>query len=267
MSRGLRILLLAALVGVMIAALWIGRVHRAKAPPPQPPAPMSFARQTPDAKVQLTLAPEIARFPGLRARLYQDGVQELNGFAATAHDDRAHVLAKGLPVPPYERRIAWTLAGSTPKIASARESWFDFTGGAHPNHGSKALIWSPADDEEIERSDLLGPGADQARLDAALCQAIKTAKARRQGAVFDQAEWPCPHWADSKFVLVPSTAPGKIGALDFLFDPYSIGPYVEGEWQVIVPQSAFHADLAAAWAGQFAGEPDPSWTKAAQASG
>lgn len=266
MRREVRILLLALLVAVMAAALWVGRTHRPKAPPPPPP-PMSFARQSPDAKVQLTLAPEIARFPGLRAHLYQDGVQELTGFLSTAHDDRAHVLAKGFPVPPYERRIFWALAGSTPRIASARESWFDFTGGAHPNHGSGALLWNPAADEEIQRSDLLGPAADQARLDQVLCQAIRSAKAARQGAVFDPAEWPCPHWADSRFVLVPSTTPGRIGGLDFLFDPYSIGPYVEGEWQVIVPQAGIRADLSPAWTGQFDGAPDPAWARAAQASG
>lgn len=267
MSRRLRLILLAVLTVVIIATLWIGRTHRPKPPPPRPAPPMSFNRTTPDGQVQLTLGPGIAKYPGLRAQLYQDGVRELTGFLATAHDDRAHVLAKGFPVPRYEHRITWSLAGSTPRIASARKTWFDFTGGAHPNHGVEALIWNPAADQPIPRAELFRPGADQARLDQALCRAIRTAKAGRQGAVFDAAEWPCPHWADSRFVLVPSTTPGKIGGLDFLFDPYSIGPYVEGEWQVIVPQSVFHTALAPEWANQFAGAPDPAWAEAAESHG
>ena len=73
--------------------------------------------------------------------------------------------------------------------------------------------------------------------------------------MFDPLAWPCPKWADSDFVLAPSSAPGKIGGLVFLFDPYSIGPYVEGDWAIALPQAEFRAALAPQWAGEFAGAP------------
>jgi hypothetical protein len=263
MSRNLRLASLVLLALVAVLALWVGLPRRPKPQPPQAPAPMSFSQTTPDAKVELTLAPDIARRPDLRARLYQDGVKDLTQFAAAAHDDRAHVLAKGFPVPSYERTIAWTLAGSTPLLLSARGAWFEFTGGAHPNHGSIALLWNPASGQETPLTELFRPDALQGPLDRALCRAIRNTKAAHEGAIFDPAEWPCPHWADSRFVLVPSTTPGRIGGLDFLFDPYAIGPYVEGDYQVIVPQEAFHEALAPAWADQFAGAPDPAFARAA----
>jgi hypothetical protein len=257
MTAAVRSALLAGLAALALAAC-----HRKAAPPPAPkaPEPLGYSQTTPDAAVQLTLDPEIGKRPGLRLRLYGEGVKDLTAFLAQAHNDRASLAAKGIPDAPYERRITWTLTAATPRLTSARESWFDYTGGAHPNHGWNGLLWDVAGDHPIARIDLFRPGADQGPLDAALCKAIRAAKAERQGAVRigeDTGAWSCPKWADSNFVFAPSTAAGRIGGLEFLFDPYVLGPYAEGDYQVIVPQSAFHDALAPQYADDFAGDPAP----------
>jgi hypothetical protein len=249
-----------------LAALALAACHRKAAapPPPKAPEPLSFAQTTPDATVQLTLGPDIGKHSGLRLKLYSDGVKELTAFAAQAHNDRAHLQAKGITESPYERRVSWTLTAVGPHLMSVRGSWIDYTGGAHPNRGWNGVIWDIEGDHPITRAEVFRPGVDQTPLDAVLCGAIKAAKAQRKGAVKvgeDAAAWSCPKWADSNFVLAPSTLPKKIGGLEFLFDPYVLGPYVEGDYQVVVPQSAFHDALAPAYADDFAGGPAPPPTR------
>ncbi len=110
-------------------------------------------------------------------------------------------------------------------------------------------------DQEVTRGSLLRPDIDPMALDSYLCDAVKAAKAARPGAVQDPQTWPCPHWADSDFVFAPSTTPDKIGGLTFLFDPYVIGPYVEGEYEVTVPQAQVRWALSPLISDQFAGAP------------
>ena len=253
------LMILLAVFVVVVASLLIVQTLRqaSKGPagPPASPAPSSFAQTTPAAKVGLTIDRRIARYPALAQKLYRDGVKDLRSFAEQAKGDQAHLQAKGMPTRAYARTIAWTLAAATPRVVSVKQAWLDDTGGAHPNHGSSGLLWDPAADREVERSDLFRPAADQGRLDQRLCQAIKAEKLRHQGAVGDVQTWRCPKWADSDFVLAPSTVAGKAGGLIFLFDPYAIGPYVEGGYAVTIPLEAFKADLAPAYAAAFAGEP------------
>lgn len=250
-----------AVAGLVAVALC--GCHRKEASPKASaplPEPLSFSQVTPDSTVKMTLAPVIAQEPGLRFRLYGDGVKELKSFAAQAHGDRAHLAAKGLQTPPYQRDIAWTLTAATPRLLSARESWFDDTGGAHPNHGWNGLLWNIPEDRAIPRAELFRPDADQAKLEQGLCEAIKAAKVQRVGAqeaAEEAGSWPCPRWADSDFVFAPSTVHGKLGGLVFLFDPYSLGPYAEGDYQVTVPLAEFQGALSPAYADEFAGAPEP----------
>ena len=237
------------------ALLALGACHRKPKPPPEPPPPLSFVHITPDAKVSLTLDRGFLGQSGLRQQVYDAGVQNLTTFSQHAHDDRAHLLAKNIASPPYERTVTWTLTVATPRLAAARESWFDDTGGAHPNHGSKGLIWSILTDTEVPASALIRPDADQNALDDILCSAIKTARARREGATANSAAWPCPRWADSGVVPTASTVPGKIGGLTFLFDPYVLGPYAEGDYAVTVPQAQLRRWLSPTYAMEFAGAP------------
>ncbi len=253
-----RIIALAALA----AALGTG-CHKKPEPKPQPPARLSFAQTTPDATVKLTLAPVIAAHPGLRFKLYQDGVRELTTFITEARNDHARLLKAGGKPQTYEHTISWTITAATPRLLSAWETWYDYAGGAHPNSGSEGLLWDAADDREIARGDLFRPGADQARLDAALCEAVRRAKAERQGSVGDSRTWPCPKWSESNYVFAPSVIEGKLGGLIFLFDPYAIGPYAEGTYEVTVPLSAFKDALAPPYAVEFAGSPGASTPQSA----
>jgi hypothetical protein len=117
------------------------------------------------------------------------------------------------------------------------------------------VLWDAAARKMLEPGALFVAGGDAA-IQKALCEGLKAAKAERMpGEDLSDDSWACPEWRKSRFVLVPSTEPGKLGGLTFLFDPYEVGSYAEGDYEVTLPWTVFKAVLAPTWAGEFGGAP------------
>jgi hypothetical protein len=203
------------------------------------------------------LPPEVKSQTDLHAQLYAQGVRDLRAFAEGAVADRTDMELEGPPPPPYGRDITWTTAAETSKLLSLRRVDYEFTGGAHPNTVLGALLWDKALKRAVSPLALFRRDADFARLDLALCDAIKQSRAVRLGAnaAQDSEGWTCPKWRESAFVLTGSTVPGKAGGLTFLFSPYAVGPYAEGAYEVTVPRSVFAQALSTGYADEFAGDP------------
>lgn len=223
-----------------------------------PPVPTHYALSTKDAQVNLALPAGIDRYPELHAKLFNDGKAELLDFLKQAIEDRARFAKKGVKqATPYERRVVWSITAVSPHLISLRNAWFDDTGGAHPNHGSGVLLWDRVRNVMVLQDELFKPEVDTATVDALLCQATTRAKEARLGPT-DPKAWHCPKFADGHAVLVPSSQPYRIGGMMFLFDPYTIGPYAEGDYEVLLPLDDFKSILAPSWAGDFAGAPAPN---------
>ncbi|CAN7184358.1 RsiV family protein [Caulobacter sp. LjRoot300] len=226
-----------------------------KAAAPAPMArPLSFDQSDEAAKVALRLPAEIASHPALHALLYDRETAGLKTFAAKAAADRKASDGK-FPWRPYARQSQWFLAADSAPLVGLRALWFEDTGGAHPNHGGSALIWDGAANREIQPNALFRPDADMAILDKAICDAVVQAKTHRAGATPLNDMFACPKWNQTVLVLAPSTISGRIGGLTALIDPYVVGPYSEGDYEVVVPASTFQALLAPAYAGAFGGAP------------
>lgn len=216
--------------------------------------PLAFDQTDAAAKVVLRLPAEIANYPALHTQLYDREVAGLKTFAAKAQTD--HKASDGkFPWRPYNRQAQWMLAANAPPLVALRALWFEDTGGAHPNHGASTLIWDAAANQEIKAKALFRPDADMSVLDKAICDAVAKAKTHRDGAVPLNDMFSCPKWDQTVLVPATSTTPGKVGGLTALIDPYVVGPYSEGDYEVTIPASAFQALLAPAYAGAFGGEP------------
>ena len=258
-----------AVLGLVAAlAAPLGGCQRKSAAPPEAPAapapvaaapapaarPLAFDQSDPAAKVALRLPAEIANYPALHALLYDREVAGLRAFAAKAQADRKASTGQ-FPWRPYNRQSQWFLAADAARLVDLRALWFEDTGGAHPNHGASTLIWDTTVNREVQPSALFRPNADMTVLDKAICDAVATAKTHREGAVPLSGAFACPKWNQTVLVLAPSTILGKIGGLTALIDPYVVGPYSEGDYEVTVPVSAFSALLAPAYADAFDGAP------------
>lgn len=255
-----RLLAVFVLVAGLAAPALAGCGQPAPAPKAKPKPAFSFAfeQKSADAEVRLILDREIGEWPVLHRRLYRDGLTELRKFAADAPALRADSVTPEFTPPVFQRELRWQVAAASPRVVSLRQSWMEYTGGAHPNHGAQGLLWSVVEQAETKNAELfVSAGPADAALDQRLCDAIKAARAAKGVEPDAQAEavWPCPKWRDADLELAPSTVPGKFGGVTFLFDPYAIGSYAEGEYEITIPQSALRAVLAPGWAGEFAGEP------------
>ncbi len=219
------------------------------------PAPaLGFGETTADATVKLTLAKDLTRWPALHRQLYELEVPELRKFAAEAKVQRDGMKGQDYQPPAYAREISWSLAAASPRLVSLKQTWYENTGGAHPNHGYGALLWDTGSKRPVRPEDLFLSGSDAA-IDKALCDGLAAAKAKKGAGDWDRQAWPCPKWREAEFVLAPSTQAGRFGGLTFLFDPYEVGPYAEGEYEVTLPWALFRGVLAPAWAGEFGGQP------------
>lgn len=219
-----------------------------------PARPLVFKQTDPAADIALTLPPEISRYPALHGALYDREAAQLKDFAAEAEAQRKASDGQ-YPWRQYESQRQWFVAANTPRLVSLRAMWFDYTGGAHPNHGAAALLWDTGANAEIKTAALFRPDADMKVLDKAICDAVTAAKNRREGATPLGDIFSCPKWTETALVLAPSTEPAKVGGLTVLIDPYVVGPYVEGDYEVTLPLPVFQALLALTYADAFAGSP------------
>ncbi len=227
------------------------------APPPLSTAPLSFNKTTDDADVSLTF-PETIRVLGpLHDRLYTEGQSELSAFVDKAHKDRAELVADGFPVPAYYSHVEWKITAQGSRLVSLFAVQDAFNGGAHPNSTFQALLWDKGRNDLIDPSALFIPGADLKPVDAYLCQQIETERSRRAHRPLSQRRsgFTCPKLSDSRLILIPATQGGKIGAIDALYQPYEVGAYSEGPYEIRVPQGQLKGLLNPEYAAEFAGEP------------
>ena len=218
--------------------------------------PLGFAQTNPDAQVTLSLPEPIKAYPELHERLYKDGETTLTAFLDQAKKDRAEQSADGFPVPAYYQKIDWKISAQSPRLLSLYAEQNDFEGGAHPNTSFRTLLWDKTRAALIPTAELFSPDADLKSVDDYVCHQIEAQRARRTGQPVSESGsgFNCPKFSESRLILVPSTQPGKIGAVDALYAPYDVGPYAEGPYEVRVPQSQLKGLVAPEYADQFAGD-------------
>lgn len=244
--------LLAALAAVSLAACDRKTEPAAPAREAAAPAvaatPLTFERKTADAEVSLTLPDALRAHPGLHKRLYDREVTALTAFADDAVAERR---ALGMEMPPYGSEVTWRVAAETDRLLSLVREASSYSGGAHPNSATEALLWDKTAGREVSKDALL-PLAAREPLEAQLCQGLTQEKAKRGAAAPDSEVWPCPKLSDVAVALAPGSR-GGAGGLTALIDPYVAGPYAEGGYEITLPAALATAAVAPAYRDQFAG--------------
>jgi len=221
-------------------------------------APLTYSRDTAYAEVELTLPEAVVAYPDLHATLYREEVQAMRNFVEGAQS--VHTEYGGEQMAPYSQSVTYEAAGQSARLFSLRESTAEYTGGAHGMQSFGAVLWDKTGDRRIQPTALFRRGADLTALDQALCDAVNAARSQAVGepstlTLGESDQWACPRALATPFVLAPSTTDGRAGGLEFLIGPYQVGPYAEGTYQIVVPQSAFRSLIDPAWAAEFAGQP------------
>lgn len=234
-----------------------------EAPSPQPAAPASApAAATPavaPAPVELKDVIErdpryligisypkgIDRYPGLAA--------ELQRYADAARNDITQAVA-GLggqkPTAPYDLSLNFNTVADTPRIVAVAAEGSSYTGGAHGNPLVARFVWLPQRHEMLTAQALIPDArgwrdvSDYAReqLHAALSQRVdadEMAPADRaeilKSALKMIDEGTAPDAASFQQFEPVLGSDDRLLGLRFVFPPYQVGPYSDGEQSVEVP--------------------------------
>ena len=153
---------------------------------------------------------------------------------------------------------AWTLEGQTERLVSLVSNTDTFTGGAHPNRNSSALLWERAAQREVKLADLFAsPGGLDGAIRPQFCKLLDAERAKRRPGETVEGEFSeCPALSELTVAPADKKEAGRFDTIVLIADPYVAGPYVEGEYEITIPVSAaLVAALKAEHRGDFAAQP------------
>lgn len=267
-------------VAVMAATLFIAACDRDRPAPAQPQPPAATAPPPAPVAVELkdvieqdarfivgiTYPPGMAKYPGL--------AEVLRAYSDTSRATLDQALAKTDPakqVGPYDLTLTYTLLAETPDVVAVSAGGAVFTGGAHGEPLVARFVWLPAQNRMLTASALVPDPkgwvsiSDYVReqLHAELSQRIDSDELppadraqlmRTTGKMIDAGTKPD---AEAFAMFEPVLAPegSKLVGLKFVFPPYQVGPYVDGERMVEVPTSVLRPHLSPEFAPMFVDAP------------
>ena len=168
----------------------------------------------------------------------------------------------GSPMWPWEVMIGWDYTAKAGDIVSLAGSAYEFSGGAHGNTQYDTHV-ARTNGTPIKVADMLQGGITPA-LVIGICEALKVEKRKRIGTatVYDDPVNCAGPDANvkieaAKLALAPSSEADKFGGIHVYWNPYEVGPYVEGPYEIVVQQEVFAMDLKAEFKPLFAGTAPP----------
>jgi hypothetical protein len=129
----------------------------------------------------------------------------------------------------------WTSAGDAFPLLSLQSHVDDFTGGAHGNHHSVALLWDERQDAVVDLDRLFGGSARLwVQIRRTYCRKLGIERLRRK--ITDSVG--CPGRKELTIVPVDSDFNGEFDTLRIIADPYVAGSYAEGTYLISLPITA-----------------------------
>ena len=187
---------------------------------------------------------EVGAIPALVEAIRGPALEHKAEMLANAKSDKAEREASNYPFHAYEVSNDYKVAGATPQLLSLYDEWFEYTGGAHPMHGTTALLWDKQANKAVKFADMFTGGLAQinALFGKAYCSALDAERAKkREGMPKGDADDPfniCPKFDELVFIPKAGADGATLRKLWIHADPYVAGPYSEGDYDVELPMSA-----------------------------
>lgn len=150
-----------------------------------------------------------------------------NGESLSAQDFGGHH---------FER--TWATSGQSTRLLSLLGSTSIYTGGAHPNSGTAALLWDRLRGRQVTTQSLLRPGQSwTGAIRQPFCTLLDRERAERRGQRIVRGEWPnqCPALSELTLALSDRNGNGRFDHVAMIADAYVAGSYAEGAYEVTLP--------------------------------
>ncbi len=177
-----------------------------------------------------------ARIPALKALLDAEASKARAALAAEAKEGKADAKANGFDFNPYDESTNWQVVTELPTFLSLSAGLSSYTGGAHPNHGYRALLWDKKAGKRIVPADLfISKPALSAAIRLPFCDVLDRQRAERRGEKVNRASGDefdkCIDPVDSTLILGSSDRQ-HFDRIGVLVGPYEAGPYAEGDYEI-----------------------------------
>ena len=179
---------------------------------------------------------EAGAIPALKAWLDADLKKQREDLIAEAKDGKADAKTNDYPFNGYSSGLTWSRVADLPGWLSLSGLTYEFTGGAHPNHGYAALLWDKTANRQRAATDLfLSKAAFSAAIRGPFCDLLDRQRETKRGEKINRASGDefdaCIDPAESTLIL-GSTNHQTFDRLGVLIGPYEAGPYAEGDYEV-----------------------------------
>ena len=215
---------------------------------PVAPAPKAFVFDEKNDLIDFHFgwSAEAAAIPELVTRFQAQMTKAKDELIAGAKEDKAMRDKEGFDFNGYQSSTDYKTAGQSDRLLSLTVDAASYTGGAHGNYGTNALLWDRGAAKESKLSDLFVDAANRDRLlNQRWCDALNKAREEKRGEpvsggnMFDE----CPKLDEIAIVPTDKDGNGRFERLILTASPYVAGPYVEGSYEIDLPVTA---DLIAA---------------------
>ena len=184
---------------------------------------------------------EAGRIPALKAWLDGERDKARKQLIEEATTGRAEAKEGGFEFHAYASGRAWEKVTETPRFLSLSAKIYDYSGGAHPNHGTDSLLFDKQAGTRLVPLDLF---ASKAALDAVIrqpfCALLDTERGKRRGepvvrdkGMFDDCIKP-----SEQTVILGSSNARTFDKVGVLVGPYAAGSYAEGDYEFTLPVTA-----------------------------
>jgi hypothetical protein len=175
--------------------------------------------------------------PRLEARLTREAGEEQRRARRLAADTWTRDRNDSGEDPPghsYEK--SWTIRAATSRLLALEAANQVYTGGAHEGIAYDALLWDRKGDRVLQLRDLFSaPNRAIAMMERAYCARLRTDQKERRGQGFAESDFRCPGIATVPVVL---TGKSRITGFEVLLQPYAVGSWSEGPYEVDLRFSA-----------------------------
>jgi len=194
------------------------------------------AAKTANYTFAYTFPAEAAAIPALRKWLEADRAGTRAQTARDAAEARRDARDSEYPFHAWDTQKTWKVVTTTPRFLSLSLEGYIFTGGAHGTPFSGSLVWDKQRRMRLEPEAIFTSPAALSRAIPDYCARLKAARARRIAPHVDTSGTfaTCPTLKELT-LLLGSTDRQNIDRIGLIADPYIIGSYAEGAYEVTLP--------------------------------
>lgn len=231
-------------------------------PDSSPPSPAPPSRSLSSSDDALAFTASFPQAPHLNA--------VASGLAAETQDyyervqREAQAAAGSGDETQWELNITWRPIASAGGYVSLLGRSSEYRGGAHPIELIDTRLMAIEQGEDVDLSTFLASGWSTPAVTIAICEALKAKKIEKIGEPTIMGEpivcaGPQNNLStkEAKVAFAASTESDKFGGLHVFYQPYLVGAYSEGSYELLIPHDVFAEDLKKEHQSLFAGSPLP----------